>query len=96
MLLDNLAEFHVIVRPHGNGLVHPALPIGLGPDQIKSADTHMGIAVWIRDFPDTKVLGEQGSKEGHESFQQPAGHSNLGRHGKVIQLALLHVANCPT
>src|ERR1017187_3234406 len=72
MLLEQLAEFHVVVRPHGDRKMAADGAVGFGADEVEGADADMARTFRVTRFPWFGIQAEEQGKCATEHAKQCA------------------------
>jgi hypothetical protein len=84
VFLDQFAELHIVIGPHGDGTVTADGAIDIGAQKIERADADMPRAVRVARLPRLGVRSEEQCECAAEHAQQRAGHPQLWSDGEMI------------
>ena len=91
-LLDQLAEFHIVIGPHRNEAVATDGTIHLGAHKIECTNANMPWTLRVARFPRLGVEAEEQCERATKHAQQSAGHLQLRCDGEVIEVLAAQVS----
>ena len=93
VVLHQLCEFEIVIRPQGHRLMTAQGPISRRSDQIKRPDAHVAPAPRISCFPRFKKEKHEDPKGGGKRSQEKPGHGAFRNQRHVIESVRLHVSH---